>query len=561
MGGAKIPKQGERPATMDDLREYVDTLISLGGRRFSRTGKGYLGCALHRPDRNPSLGVYIGYNGVIMVKDHAQNRAWSYRSYLRELGREDLAQAWRERFEEWDPTREEKHARKERSLRSRLPLPQAEVSYMEVQPATEEWEATARAKMEEALNAVLNGEHPETLRYMESRGLKPEYAYAAGLGAVEAGIAIPVYDEDLRPKGVKVRKWDDSKGRFVSLFPGRGNGYYFSPDFTWKPMARVVIVEGEMNGGAVYLALDLPTIGVPGASTGLSRKLAERIKKYANSVILITDQDDAGRQLAERIINQLVFAGYDPSRIRIPREDRFHRDPMDILRDGGLEALKKNLTERIYKQGADLKIAHGSTTAVAKAAAMKSPGLNTKRALANATGEEIVRRHAKYIPSKELEAVSTIEDYLTEEAIKSGVKPHIARKAARRWMAMSGITGRTALFIVYEAHGVKTGSREFAGAFVYQRQHHPLISKYRLRDEKYTTVGFDIAKLLEDAVAAIKEMVGEVVGFFRKLAERIGEERERFAAWISEVPKLLGYILRRKSVAVGVSPPVAAAAA
>lgn len=561
MGWVKIPKEwSERPATTEDLREYVETLISLGGKRFTRTSNGYLGCALHRPDRNPSLSVFIGRGGSIVVNDFAQKRAWSAASYLRELGREDLAQAWRERFLVWDPTKEAKRKSKGKSLRARLPLPETEVSYMEVQPTTDEWEATARAKMEEALEALLNGEHPETLHYMEKRGLTPEIAYAAGLGAVESGIAIPIYDEDLRPKSMKVRKWDESKGRFVSVFPGRGNGYYFSPGFAWNPMPRVIVVEGELNAAAVYGAMHIPSIGIPGASTGLSRKLTERIVEHAGQVIVLTDQDDAGRQLAERIVNQLIFAGYDPSRIRIPREDRYHRDPMDILKDGGLDALKKNLTERIYKQGADLKMAHGASTAVAKAAAMKSPGLNTKRALANATGEEIVRRHAKYVPPEELKAVSTIENYLAEELMKSGVNPAVARKAARRWMVISSITGRTALFMIHEIHGSKTGSREFEGKFVYQRQHHPLISKYRLHDEKYNTTGFDIAKLLEDAVAAIKEMVKEVVSFFRKLAERIKEERDAFAARINEIPGLLGYIIRRKPKSVGASPPAAAAA-
>jgi DNA primase len=356
-----------------------------------------------------------------------------------------------------------------------------------------------------------------------------------------------------------VRRWDDRRERFVHLFSGRGNGYYFSPDFAWRPMRRLAIVEGELNAAAVYIAIDLPTIGIPGAGTGLSRGLAERIKECAESVVVMTDQDDAGRQLAERIINQLVLAGYERSRIRIPREDRLHRDPMDILRDRGLDYLEEDLKERIYRQGADLRPARRASTVVAKAAAAKSPGLNTKRALAKATGEEIVRRHAKYVPPEELEAASTIENYLTEEVIRTGANPAMARKTVRRWMVMNGITGRTALFMIYEVHGIKTGSRELEGKFTYQRQHHPLISKYRLLDEKYATVGFDIAKLLADAVAAIKDMVGEALGFFRKLAERIKKERDAFAAWIKDAPRLLGYILRRKPGVAGVSPPAAVA--
>jgi 5S rRNA maturation endonuclease (ribonuclease M5) len=545
--------------TTENLRAYITLLEEAGGSGFRRTSKGYLGRAVHRPDRNPSLGVFIGYGGRIIVHDFAWKRAWGAESYLRyALGREDLAQRWREMTEEWDPTKVRVESRRSEA---ELPLPKAEVKYMEVTPATDEWEATARAKMEEALRAIEDGEHLETLNYMESRGLKPEYAYAAGLGALKDGIAIPVYDEDLRPKGVKVRKWDESKGRFVSVFPGRGNGYYFSPGFAWKPMQRVAIVEGETNAAAVYVALDIPTIGIPGASTGLSRKLAERLKEFAHSVVVMTDLDDPGRQLKDRIIEQLYNVGYDISRVRIPREDRFHRDPMDILRDMGLDGLANSLKERIYNQGANVKRGRGSSTAVAKAAARKKSGLNTKRALANATGEEIVRRHAKFIEEEELEAVSIIEDYLAGKVVKSGVgNVAIVRKAVRRWMVMSGITGRTALFILYEANGIKTGSREFEGKFSYQRQHHRLIKQYRIRNEGMTVVGFDIAKLLEDAVAAIVGMLGEVAGFFKKLAERIKEERDAFAAWIKDAPRLLGYIVRKKVKAVAASPPVAAAA-
>jgi 5S rRNA maturation endonuclease (ribonuclease M5) len=568
---SKRNERNERPATFDDLREYVDTLISLGGRRFAKTGRGYLGCALHRPDRNPSLSVYIGYNGVIMVKDHGQNRTWSYRSYLWELGREDLAQAWCKRFEEWDPTKEKpERTREGRKAKRGLPMPTSEVGYMEVQPATDEWEATARAKIEEARDALLNGEHPETLRYMEKRGLTPELAYAAGFGAVKEGIAIPVYDEDLRPKGVKVRKWDDSKGRFVSLFPGRGNGYYFSPGFAWKTMPRVIVVEGELNAGAVYVALDVPTIGVPGASTGLSLKLVERLKEFAAEVVLMTDQDDAGRGLMERMKDQLVAAGYDTHRIFIPMEDRYGRDPMDILKDQGLEGLEKNLKERVYNRAARLKKGRTAARGFALVAPEDQEGLNTKRSLALAIGQFVARRHASYVPPEEKEAMRRIEDYLTAEVMKRGAPLDHARKAVRKWMEENRISPRSALFALYEYNGVKTGTRELNPKFVYQRQHHRLFSLYRVYDEKMNIVGFDIARLLEDAVEAILGMMEEVVRYFQKLRERVDEERRRFAEWIRNLPRLLGYIVRRKTPvaeapagptprAVAVSPPVAAA--
>jgi len=536
------------------LNEYIDLLREIGGK-FKRSGKGYLGHALHRPDKNPSLSVFTASDGRVVVKDHATGESWSGYRYLKEaLGREDLAQRWLEMTRPWDPTRVKTEKPRQKP---RLPLPKVEVSYMEVQPTTDEWEAEARAKMEEALNAVLKGEHPETLRYMEGRGLTPEYAYAAGLGAVEAGIAIPVYDEDIRPKGVKVRKWDDSKGRFVSLFPGRGNGYYFSPDFAWEPMRRVVVVEGELNAAAVYLALDVPTIGVPGASTGLSRGLVEKLREHAAEVVVLTDQDDAGRRLMERILAQLVEGGYDMRRIYVPMEDRYHRDPMDIMKDQGLDGLGKNLSERIFNRASRLK--KGSSSAkngVVKAASLRYDGLNTKRSMLLATGQAVVRRHAKYVEPEKVEAMANLENFITREAMERGLKPDQARKAARTWMVMRKITPNTALFIAYEANGVNTGTKDLKDKFAYARKEHPFTTKYRYQDEK-GRVHFDIWKLLEDAVKEVLEMAKEAADFFRKIAERVNKEREEFAKWMAGLPRLLKYILRR---AVGVSPPVAAAA-
>jgi 5S rRNA maturation endonuclease (ribonuclease M5) len=537
------------------LTEYVDLLREIGGK-FKRSGKGYLGHALHRPDKNPSLSVFTASDGRIVVKDHATGESWSGYRYLKEaLGREDLARRWLEMTRPWDPTRVKGERPK---ARPRLPLPKAEVSYMEVRPATDEWEATARDKMEEAWDAVLAGEHPETLRYMEIRGLTPDDAYAAGLGAVKEGIAIPIYDEDLRFKNVKVRRHDESKGeRFFHVFPGRGNGYYFPPDFAWRPMRRVVIVEGELNAAAVYLALDLPTVGVPGASTGLSRKLVEKLKQYAAEVVVMTDQDDAGRRLMERVLAQLVEGGYDRQRIYVPMEDRYHRDPMDILKDNGPDYLRKNLSERVFNRASRLKRGSSNTGAgVAKAASLRYEGLNTKRSLFTATGRAIVRRHAKYVEPEKIEAVANLENFITGEAMERGLRPDQARKAARMWMVERKITPNTALFIAYEANGVNTGSKELKDKFAYARKAHPFITKYRRKDEK-GRVSFDIGKLLQDAVREVLEMAEEVAGLFRKIAERVGKEREEFAKWVAGFPHLLRRILRRPS---GVSPPAAAAA-
>jgi len=536
-----------RLANFQDLREYVSLLEELGGKSFKGKGKQYRGSALHRVDRNPSLGVFIGRNGGIVVHDFAQDKSWSYYSYLQELGREDLAQLWSKRFEEWNPLSEDKReGQAYRKKDSRLGIPERKVEYALITPSTDEWEASARARMREALEAIENGEHPKTLHYMERRGLNPEYAYAAGLGADKDGIAIPVYDEEIRLKNVKIRRLDDSRGRFFYLFKDRGNGYYFSPDFAWEPMLRVVIIEGELNAAAVYDAMDVPTIGLPGASTGLSRELVEKLKKFASEVIIMTDQDDAGRRLMENILDQLVVGGYEMGRIYIPMEDRYHRDTMDILKDKGLDYLTEQLKERFYKRSARLRKSVGVGTGLAKIAQENQSGLNTKRSLAMAIGIEVSRRHASYVPQEERESMKKIEDYLTEKAIKRGLFPAHARKTVRRWMDRANITPRTSLFIIYEYNGVRTGVRTINSMFCFQRQEHPLLARYRLHDEKSRVIGFDIPSLLEDAVTEILSMAEEVILYFQKLKERIDEERRLFAEWIRHLPHLLKYIVRSK---------------
>jgi len=528
------------------IERFINLLEQAGGR-FKRAGKGYLGHALHRPDRNPSLSVFPGSEGTVLVKDHATGESWTAYRYLKEaLGREDLAKEWLEMTRPWDPTRVvEQPARK----KAPIPMPRVRVSYLKVQPSTPEWEASARKVMEEALAAIENGEHPRTLEYMEGRGLLPEYAYAAGLGALDKGIAIPVYDDHARLKSVKVRKWDDKGGRFVSVFSGRGNGYYFSPEFSWKPMTRVAIVEGELNAAAVYLALDLPTIGVPGASTGLSEEMVRLLKENAREVIILTDTDDAGRKLMERIQDQLVMGGYEMSRIVIPMEDRYHRDPMDILHDHGLDGLRERLVERVYNRGARLRKGTGARRQIAKMAARTSEGLNTKRALGNASGYLIVRRHASYEPPDEREALAALEQYLVREAMRKGLKFEVAVKAARQYMGRHGITGRTALFIISELNGEDTSSREARQRFVYQRSAQALFTPYRSVNEKGAFV-FNMDALLRDAVKWILDAASEVMGFFRKVAEAIRKEREVFSAWSRGYPHLVRNLIRRPT-----SPP------
>jgi hypothetical protein len=240
-------------------------------------------------------------------------------------------------------------------------------------------------------------------------------------------------------------------------------------------------------------------------------------------------------------------------------EDRYHRDPMDILKDQGLEGLEKNLKERVYNRAARLKRGRTVGKALALAAPEDQEGLNTKRSLALATGHFVVRRHASYVPPEEKEAMRRVEDYLTAEVMKQGAPLDHARKAVRKWMEENKINPRCALFILYEYNGVKTGTRELNRKFIYQRQHHLLFGLYRIYDEKMKIVGFGIARLLEDAVEAILGMMEEVISHFRKLKERVDEERRKFAEWIRNLPRLLGYIVRRKTPVVETPPPKPAA--
>jgi DNA primase len=293
----------------------------------------------------------------------------------------------------------------------------------------------------------------------------------------------------------------------------------------------------------------------------------ERLKQYAAEVVLMTDQDDAGRKLIETIKAQLVHGGYDIQHIYIPMEDRYHRDPMDILKDHGLEGLRENLKERIFNRAARLKKGRTTARGLAHVASEGQEGLNTKRSLALAIGHCVVRRHAFYVPPEEKEAMRRVEDYLTEEVMKEGAPPSHARKAVRKWMEESKITPRSALFILHEYNEVSTGTRELKDKFRHQRQNHALFRNYRVHDEKMNIVRFDMGKLLEDAVKAILGMMEEVISFFQKLKEWIDEERRKFAEWIRGLPRLLGYIVRRKTPAVGlasrpvaVSPPMASAA-
>lgn len=323
---------------MISITQAIDTVKSMGGKMAAK-GKNYAKFhALHRQDKEASLVVFAATDGGVIVKDHSTGQSWSFYRYLVEMVGVSKEEARRIcGMDGGQPV-----APKPRPNRWQCKLAEyrEEYAFAYIPDTTDELKERAMKEWDAAL-ARLN-EWEKYGSYAESRNLTPGQMLDAGLGLGPRGeIVIPVFDSHGRLKNVKVRNPNDNL-RYRYVLSGSGVGYYFSPGF--EKASMVYLVEGELNAAAVYLATGAATIGIPGASTGLSEDLCKNL--LHKLVVIIGDQDEAGYKLVRRMILQLQMAGIERANILIPQQEQFARDAMDLLAKG-MDYLKHNLEKRV----------------------------------------------------------------------------------------------------------------------------------------------------------------------------------------------------------------------
>ncbi|BDG25270.1 hypothetical protein [Thermus thermophilus] len=289
-----------------DLPDLVARLWPESGARPGRPG---LYRAAWRGDRKPSLSLFRA-RGVWFFRDHATGQSGNAYHLLRAAGlskEEAVAILLGER-----PLPEPPRPPKREKPRARPPV--------DLEKALAE--AQARLRGEKVLPKVLEG-----------RGIALEEAVDLGMGlSPEGDLLLPIYDPEGRVVAVKVRHQEPRDGqRYRYLTRGCGTPPWYGPGYGKR--AGVLVVEGELNAVALYLAVGdlLDVVGVAGVNGTLPGP-------DGRPTFLLLDGDEAGRKAAERWQQEL--GGY----LLAPLEDG---DACEVAEALGREALRREVLARV----------------------------------------------------------------------------------------------------------------------------------------------------------------------------------------------------------------------
>ena len=96
---------------------------------------------------------------------------------------------------------------------------------------------------------------------------------------------------------------------------------------------EIILVEGYMDMISIYQAGFRNVAASLG--TAFNQEHAKTLKKYADSVILLYDSDDAGTMAAQRAIPILTQNGFRVKVMQVPNG----KDPDEFIKQNGAEAL------------------------------------------------------------------------------------------------------------------------------------------------------------------------------------------------------------------------------
>ena len=288
-----------------DLPELVARLFPESGARPGRPG---LYRAAWRGDRKPSLSLFKA-RGVWFFRDHATGQSGNAYHLLLAAGlskEEAVAILLGERPFPEPPRRERRKGPKPPPLDLGKALS----------------EAQARLRETKELPEVLKG-----------RGLTLKEALLLGMGlSPEGDLYLPVHDREGKLVAVKVRHLKPRDGqRYRYLTRGCGTPPWYGPGYGKR--AGVLVVEGELNAVALYLAVGdlLDVVGVAGVNGTLP-------EPDGRPTFLLLDGDEAGRKAVERW--QAELGGYPLT----PLEDG---DACEVAEAKGREALRKEVLARV----------------------------------------------------------------------------------------------------------------------------------------------------------------------------------------------------------------------
>jgi DNA primase len=146
-------------------------------------------------------------------------------------------------------------------------------------------------------------ESPRAIRYFEGRKITKESMYKFGLGYSEKqdSVTIPIHSPDGMCIGFVARTVE---GKDFKNTPGLPKSKVLFNLHRVKSSTIVYVVESSFD------AIRLDQVGFPAVATlgaNVSVSQIELLKKYFNNIVLIADNDDAGKIMSEKLVEKLGF--------------------------------------------------------------------------------------------------------------------------------------------------------------------------------------------------------------------------------------------------------------
>jgi len=160
--------------------------------------------------------------------------------------------------------------------------------------------------------------NPEVMLWLtKDRGLPEEFIDRFKLGLRSMGgqlwLVLPYLTEG-RPVCVKYRSVHGKQFRRAEGCPSP----LFNLDALEGEMKRVYVVEGELDAISMEVMGFAPTVSLPNGSKSIDDEHAAWLERF-DEVVVVTDNDEAGKDAAERIASRL--GRYRCLRVTLPRKD------------------------------------------------------------------------------------------------------------------------------------------------------------------------------------------------------------------------------------------------
>jgi DNA primase len=163
-------------------------------------------------------------------------------------------------------------------------------------------------------------ESPRAIRYFEGRKITKESIAKFGLGYSEKqdSVTIPIHSPDGMTIGFVARTVE---GKDFKNTPGLPKSKVLFNLHRIKNSATVYVVESSFD------AIRLDQVGFPAVATlgaNVSVSQIELLKRYFNNIVLIADNDEAGKIMSEKLVEKLG------SQITIINIDKKYKDIGDM---------------------------------------------------------------------------------------------------------------------------------------------------------------------------------------------------------------------------------------